>query len=242
MNWPARTISQPSDFVARIPFQRAFSFDRSKGKSLVMDIRSVQSTLGPNDRWLCAMIWPDNGAIRHNNLKSGNLQSCWLLHARFYSASTRRLFMPGGRYAPTWFGTPRNAPCLASIGFQGDGGKWGNWKLPIYLREPGCYWWVASVFFWPFQSDFQGVGRVPALPIPNDKRVIGLTFYDQSACLTPALNRLGFVTLFSLKILIGSGHKPNAAWVATMRDTQPPALWANMGLVNYAIVARFDYK
>lgn len=122
------------------------------------------------------------------------------------------------------------------------GGKWGNATLPIYLGEKGCWWWVASILFWPFQSDGQGVGRVPAVPIPNDKRVIGLKFYDQSACLTPRVNRLGFVTLFSTWHQIGSGDTPIAAWVGTMQDTNPPSAWANVGMMDSAVIARFEYR
>lgn len=233
VGWPGRKYKDPARFVGRIPFRRPFLFDRNKGKSLVMDVRTQWSSLQQGYYWTCAAAWRDRGNVWAQPPRQPRL--CW----NAGGGSVWR-FYPGGAYAPKWEGAPKSAHCFASFGFAGYGATWFGKTLPIDLYGRICLWGAASVLFLPFRTDARGVGQV-TLPIPDDPRVIGLKLYDQTGCVTPGHNPIGLVTFVSAVILIGSGHAPNATWVAVNNDW-PPSKWAAVRWPNSAVLARFELQ
>jgi hypothetical protein len=218
IDWPPRKTWEQPVFVLTLPFVRPFSFLKSRGKSLVVDVKSrLMTPLG----WQVAAAAPDLGRFDFNYRGD-----CWLIrHVFSYGGgvgSVGRHRAPGGSLEFSWYNIPPNAACLASIGLVGIGGKWGNLTLPIDLGA-GCPWSVASLFFWPFSTDAFGIGRVPPLPIPQDPKFSGLRLYEQSMCFAPNLNSIGMVTFFSMQFFLGSGDRPNAKSIHAYKDSPPRA-------------------
>lgn len=236
--FPARNWTDPPTFDARIAFQRPFSFDRSKGKSLVMDIRSQSSTLLPHEDWICAAAKRDYGFPWVQHTYPSRL--CWNSPTGGYKKTILLQFYPGGKVQGRWEELPSNAFCFESFGPLGHGGIWLGQKLPIPLIRGVCYWGAASVVFFPFTTDSRGTGYPQILHIPSDRRVVGTRFYEQSGCIMPGYNSLGFVTLFSLEYIIGTAHVPKASFHGAVLDN-PPSAWSLGVFRNIAVLARFEY-
>jgi hypothetical protein len=71
VTWPRWDIKDDeTKFVARIPFQKPFPFDASKGRSLVLDVRTSSSTgTGYPDEWIYEAVGtPDGGILAKPNV------------------------------------------------------------------------------------------------------------------------------------------------------------------------------
>ncbi|MFQ5507034.1 MAG: hypothetical protein ACE5F1_19865 [Planctomycetota bacterium] len=239
LNWPASKKSQGMKFVGRIPFTKTFLFRKLAGKSLVIDARTTWTSTPPlGRRWVYDGAHPDVGNAFFNRLPN-----CWLGHVYGYNSALINGTPVGGKWNYTWYNIPRNASCVASIGFKGVGSKWGTMTLPIDmtpLGAPGCFWAVASEIFLPFMTDSLGTGRVPILAIPNNPALAGKKFYEQSACAVSRINPLGIVTFFSVEFLIGSGSTPLAVTILGLNDS-PPRSSGHSWRLNKGPFVQFTY-
>jgi len=209
-NLPASPPSVRPAFVPPITFQRPFIFDVTRGLSLVIEFRTT-ATSTPGQPWVVHCAAKDTGRFTVDWALG-----CWLKYQNFYNSVLYPKLYPGGMWDYAWYTIPKNASCVATLGFTGAGGYWGPYKLPVAIGE--CGWAVASELFVPFQTDMTGYGVIPKVPIPPDDRLIDTSFYDQCMCFTPGLNAVGLVTFFSAKFTIGSGGTPDAKTLIGIND------------------------
>jgi hypothetical protein len=88
---------------------------------------------------------------------------------------------------------PAGASAFMATGFSAS--SWAGRPLPLDLGPfgaPGCPLRVAPFVWFPFSAGPAGTQRW-RLPIPNDPRLAGLSFYNQALVLDPAANPLGVV-------------------------------------------------
>jgi hypothetical protein len=88
---------------------------------------------------------------------------------------------------------PPGASAFMATGFSAS--SWAGRPLPLDLGPfgaPGCPLRVAPFVWFPFSAGPAGTPRW-RLPIPNDPRLAGLSFYNQALVLDPGANPLGAV-------------------------------------------------
>ena len=222
VNWPFVSGSQAlQPFILKIPFSKSFLLHSSAGKSLVLDAYITSNTIYTND-------WQYDTAMRDGGRFVGfNELNAWCKDSQGRRVSLKMWNMKswiGGSFDLSLFGGTPNAQGLASIGLVGAGGKWGSSKLPIDLAPfgaPGCFWAVASLFYWPFSTDSSGTAVLPIVPIPWTQSLVGLHFFDQSAIFDAQANALGMVPVFSNEWEIGAGEAPSVHTLVSHHDNPP---------------------
>ena len=149
---------------------------------------------------------------------------------------------PGRDWWLSNYNIPPNALGIGALGNAGEGGKWGNTKLPVDLGPfgaPNCRWSVKMDYVIPLNADALGWARWPRIRIPTDPAIEGSVFYDQGMWLDARANALGIVTSFSGKWRIGTSSLPKGAMISRLFDDKnSPIGFIRAG---YSGIMRFVY-
>jgi hypothetical protein len=219
----------PAPWQTPFPFSAPFPYAGVPGGSLVIDVHQDQTGLVVGGtQWYVEYTTPDIGG-RYNN--GGSAQSNCKFSSGTYNSglgyTTGGLAGNGGAWYVSYSGLLANAPGIAALGFNGEGGNWNGIPLPIDLSPmgaPGCRWSVSMEVIVGLTASATGSAQWPTQTIPNDPALRGASFYDHSLWIDPLANSLGLVAGWSSRWGIGTQiGAPGAFVVATGNNHTAPS-------------------
>ena len=210
VTWPAVSPYETPEFVAAVPFQRAFAYVGPSGKSLVVDTSVRWSNLGAGT-WRFGIATKDLGWSWVHFRNNG---SCGKFRGNVW---TNDPLVPGATVR--WFirGVPARSLVFGGFGFVGAPEYWGGKSLPIYLGH-NCFLNIGPAVWFAAFADKSNMAYLPLQVIPRDRRWQGVALFAQA--MWPKQSApLGFVVGNSAEARIGSGSAPDASYLDSSINT-----------------------
>jgi hypothetical protein len=219
----------PAPWETELPFQQTFAYDRTRGRSLVLDFVVTQNSARAS--WDVEATGIESGTVAVELLQPDCLTTAATPNVGY--TVDRRMLYPGGRFELRLTDLPRNAPSFATnrliFGGTGSGGSFGSLTLPFRIStiglpsHPQCRWTVDDVA--------EGVlGYTPAtgvlsvgFPLPTDPIIAERPFFTQALCIDQDSQVTRLFPTLALKWTIGTGKVPPATVVTKPQDTVPPS-------------------